>query len=75
MDKKAPHEVVPDIDALFKEGTQIDAAIVEAAREAILAHRREGLPLPIWKDGQTVWVRAEDIELPEEEAQGAEKKH
>lgn len=36
-----------DIEALFLDGTAIDAAIRKAAREAILAHRREGLPVVI----------------------------
>jgi hypothetical protein len=65
MEEKMNNEEVPDIDALFEDGTQIDQAIVEAAREAILVHRREGRPLPIWKDGGTVWVQPEDVELPE----------
>jgi len=54
-----------DIDAIFREGTQIDDAISKAAREAIDAHKREGLPIPIWKDGRTVLVSAEELEMLE----------
>jgi hypothetical protein len=57
-----PSEPKRDIEAIFREGTQIDAAIRKAAKNAILAHKREGLPVPIWKDGKTVWVPAEELE-------------
>src|ERR1700674_360011 len=51
-----------DIDPLFREGTQIDEAIGKAAMEAINAHKREGLPVPIWQDGRTGLVPAEELE-------------
>ena len=57
----------PDITAIFLDGKRIDAAIRKGARQALLAHKREGLPVPMWKDGKTVWVPPEEIEIPEEE--------
>ena len=56
-----------DIHAIFREGTEIDKAIRKAARLAWLAHKREGLPIPIWKDGKTVWIPPEEIEVPDDE--------
>jgi hypothetical protein len=57
-----PPEPKRDIKAIFLDGSKIDAAIRKAAKNAILAHKREGLPVPIWKDGKTVWVPAEELE-------------
>ena len=62
-----PNEPPKDVNAIFHEGSQIDAAIRKAARIALLAHKREGLPIPIWKDGKTVWIPPEEIEIPDEE--------
>jgi virulence-associated protein VagC len=56
-----------DINAIFREGSLIDKAIRKAARLAWLAHKREGLPIPIWKDGKTVWIPPEEIEVPDDE--------
>ena len=67
--KRMPSEPPRDIHAIFREGTQIDAAIRKAARLAWLAHKREGLPIPIWKDGKTVWIPPEEIEIPDDEAE------
>jgi hypothetical protein len=57
-----------DIDRLFEVGTEIDQAVARAARKARESHRRAGLPLPVWRDGRTVWVAAEELENPSEEA-------
>jgi virulence-associated protein VagC len=56
-----------DINAIFREGTEIDKAVRKAARLAWLAHKREGLPIPVWKDGKTVWIPPEEIEVPDDE--------
>lgn len=56
-----------DINAIFREGTEIDKAVRKAARLAWLAHQREGLPIPVWKDGKTVWIPPEEIEVPDDE--------
>jgi hypothetical protein len=62
-----PTETAKDIRAIFREGSKIDAAIRRAARNALLAHKREGLPVPAWKDGQVVWIPPEEIVVPDEE--------
>lgn len=56
-----------DIAALMREGSQIDAAIRKAARIALLAHKREGLPVPVWENGRTVWIAPDEIVVPDEE--------
>ena len=52
-----------DIDRLFREGTEIDAAMNAAVREAVLQHKRKGLPLVVWRDGKVAWIRPEEIDL------------
>ncbi len=52
-----------DIDQLFEQGTEIDKALSEAARQAREAHKRAGLPLTVWRDGKTVLLAPEEIEV------------
>jgi hypothetical protein len=54
-----------DISRLFREGTPIDEAMSAAVREAVLQHKRAGLPLVVWRDGKIVWIPADEIELPD----------
>ncbi len=56
-----------DIHRLFEQGTEIDRALSEAARQAREAHKRAGLPMPVWRDGKTVWLAPEEIEAVEPE--------
>lgn len=51
-----------DISALMEEGTQVDAALRRAAREALAAHVRAGLPVVEWRDGKCVWVPPDEIQ-------------
>ncbi len=53
------------IKELFLEGTAIDEALRKATRQAVLEHKREGLPMAVWKDGVEIWVPAEELEVPE----------
>jgi hypothetical protein len=62
-----PQEPLKDISAIFRDGKKIDAAIRKAARNALIAHKREGFPVPVWKDGQIVWIPPEEIVIPDEE--------
>jgi len=50
------------ISDVFREGTAIDRALEAAAREAIKRHRQSGQPIPVWRDGKTVMVTAEELE-------------
>lgn len=57
----------PDLIEVLKDGREIDAALERAGRDAIRRHKRGGVPLVIWKDGQVVHVPPEELpDLPDE---------
>jgi hypothetical protein len=50
-------EAAKDLNRIFLEERHlIDEAIRKGVRDAILRHKKEGLPLAIYRDGKTVWV-------------------
>jgi hypothetical protein len=51
----------PDLDALFRSGTEIQDALRAAAHAAALRRMRLGLPLIVWRDGRVVEVPPEQI--------------
>ena len=51
------------ITELFDDGTAIDVALREAARDARRFHKAIGNPMATWKDGQVVWVQPEEIRI------------
>ncbi|HEX5445352.1 MAG TPA: hypothetical protein VFW87_16120 [Pirellulales bacterium] len=55
----------PDIESLFADGKQIDAALAAAGREALITHKRMGYPVPLWRHGQVVWMPPEEIVVAE----------
>ncbi len=61
-----------DISQLFREGTAIDAAIAAAAEDAVLRHKQSGQPLVIWREGKSVLVPPEEIEIPRQGANSAD---
>ena len=57
-------KIPSDIAAKFDAGTEIDDAMWDAAREALLFHRRIGNPIATWSDdGKVVWIAPEDISV------------
>jgi hypothetical protein len=68
MEPKTPN----DIERLFEQGTEIDQALSRAARKAREDHRSAGLPLPVWRDGKTVWMSAEELDDQPDEPTSAE---
>lgn len=55
-------EAQKDVNRIFvEEGHLIDEALKQGVREAMIRHKRDGLPVVIYRDGQTVWVRPEDL--------------
>ena len=46
-------------------GTPIDEAMSAAFRDAVLRHKQLGQPLVVWRDGKTVWIPPDEIELPD----------
>jgi len=56
-----------DIGELFRQGEPIDRAVRMAARDAVALHKRMDQPMPVWRDGKTVWIPPEEIEIPPED--------
>jgi hypothetical protein len=46
---------------LRAEVAVVEAAMQQAACDALLAHKRTGQPVVIWQDGKVVWVPADQI--------------
>jgi len=46
---------------LVEDGRLIDRALEEGVREAMLCHKKDGLPVVIERDGKIVWVKPEDL--------------
>lgn len=44
-----------------EDGRLIDDALEEGVRQAILDHKKEGLPVVIERDGKIEWVKPEDL--------------
>ena len=63
----------PTITELFDEGTAIDEALREAARDARRFHKAIGNPMATWRDGKVAWVQPEDIIVDEPEDQQPSK--
>ena len=52
------------IERAFRLGWPIDQAMQRGVRHALWVHKRLGHSIVIWRDGQVVWIPAEEI--PEE---------
>lgn len=55
---KGPEAKPRDIGKIMREGVEIDRAMRKAGRAAVLAHRRAGKPLVVWRDGRVRRVKA-----------------
>ena len=53
---------VRDIGKIMREGILVDQALRRAAYEALLKHKKAGLPMVICKDGIICWVMPEELE-------------
>ena len=59
MRKKSEQNGKKDkIEEIFADEKQITETLQLAVREAILAHKRAGNPIAIWKNGKAVWVKS-----------------
>ncbi|HEY5619566.1 MAG TPA: hypothetical protein VIK60_16620 [Vicinamibacterales bacterium] len=57
-------EARKDVHRIFIEERElIDEALQRGVRDAVLRHKRDGLPMVIYRDGKTVWVKPEDLSL------------
>lgn len=46
---------------LFEDRRLIDDALKQGVREAMLRHKKDGLPVVIERDGKIEWVKPEDL--------------
>lgn len=44
---------------------EIQQAMKQAVREALIRHKQAGNPVATWRDGQVVWVPPEEIPVEE----------
>lgn len=55
-------ETPKDIRRIFVEDRQvIDEALKQGVRDAMIRHKKDGLPVVIYRDGKTVSVKPEDL--------------
>lgn len=55
-------EAQKGVNRIFVEdGHLIDEALKQGVRDAMLRHKEAGLPVVIYRDGKTVWVKPEDL--------------
>ncbi len=55
-------EAAKDLNRIFVENGQlIDEALRQGVKDALLRHKKEGLPVVIYRDGKTVWVPPEEL--------------
>lgn len=55
---------VKDISKIFAEGKLIDKALRMAGREALLRHKKAGVPIVVWRRGKIVRIPARKIKVP-----------
>jgi len=58
---KPPGKKRPDIEALFRDGTEIDRALKRGVREALRRHKKLGNSIIVWRDGKVVELPPEEI--------------
>ena len=63
-----------DIGRIFAEGTLIDSALVQAAREVLRRHKQAGHPVVAWRDGKAVRIPPEAIRLRETTVDGKKRR-
>jgi hypothetical protein len=55
-------EAQKDVNRIFvEEGHLIDEALEQGVRDAMVRHKKDGLPVVIERDGKIAWVNPEDL--------------
>ena len=52
-----------DIGKIMADGRAIDRALRLGVKEALRKHKQAGLPIVVWRDGKTVWIPPDEIDL------------
>lgn len=56
------NEPKKDINRIMREeGHLIDEALKQGVRDAMVRHKKAGLPVVIYRDGKAVWVMPQDL--------------
>ncbi|MEO8484383.1 MAG: hypothetical protein ABI634_19405 [Acidobacteriota bacterium] len=57
-------EAPQDLHRIFLEdGPRIDAALQRGVRQALLEHQREGRPVVVFRNGKTIWLNLDEIDV------------
>jgi hypothetical protein len=51
------------ITEAFTNPERITKALTQGVRNALLQHKQAGNPIIIWRDGKSIWIKAEDIPI------------
>jgi hypothetical protein len=57
-----------DLPAIIAETDLVERALRKAWAQALRRHKRLGDPIVVWRDGQVVWIPANEIELPDDDS-------
>ncbi len=61
-----PYNYDPEtLRQMLAETDAVLSAVRESVREALIRHKRLGLPVVTWQDGHVVWVPADQIPVDE----------
>jgi hypothetical protein len=65
-----------DLDKVFADGTAIDRAMRAGIADAIMEHKRRGLPIAEWsfEEDRVVWTPADEIADPRAKKKRATKR-
>ncbi len=55
-----------DLRTIMLETDLVEHALHDAVVQAMIRHKRLGNPIVVWRDGQVVWIPAEEIQIPQE---------
>ena len=56
------------ISSIIPTGIEADRRVQQAMHAALLDHKRTGDPIAVWQDGRVVWIPADEIDVPENDA-------
>jgi hypothetical protein len=55
-------EAAKNLNRIFdEEGHLIDEALKKGVKDALLRHKKAGLPAASYRDGKTVWVQPDEL--------------
>ena len=61
MENKIRENDPDKIAAILRDQKQITETLQKAVRQAVKTHKLAGNPIAVWKDGKTVWIKAENL--------------